>query len=91
MRRPSITFLRATALNSRVRRVTPSAVQTARIVATDDGYELHATLQGSTERWVLTSPGGLVSTFGDLSGLRRFAAVVLGCDRVPISYQTRTA
>ncbi|KLA79407.1 hypothetical protein, partial [Xanthomonas euvesicatoria] len=62
MRRPSITFLRATQLNSRVRRVTPSAVRTARIVATDDGFELHATLAGSTDRWVLTSPGGIAST-----------------------------
>mgnify|MGYP000662163483 CR=1 FL=1 len=50
MRRPSITFLRATQLNGRVRRVTPSAVRTARIVATDDGFELHATLAGKIGR-----------------------------------------
>ena len=87
MRRPSITFLRATQLNSRVRRVTPAAVRTARIVATNDGYELHATLAGSTDRWVLTSPGGIASTFGDLPGLREFASIVLGRDRVPVSYQ----
>ena len=87
MRRPSITFLRATQLNSRVRRVTPAAVRTARIVATNDGYELHATLAGSTDRWVLTSPGGIAITFGDLPGLREFASVVLGRDRVPLSYQ----
>ena len=67
MRRPSITFLRATQLNSRVRRVTPAAVR--------------------TDRWVLTSPGGIASTFGDLPGLREFASVVLGRDRVPLSYQ----
>ena len=87
MRRPSITFLRATQLNSRVRRVTPAAVRTPRIVPTDDGYERHATLSGSTDRWVLTSPGGLASTFGDLPGLRQFVSVVLGRDRVPVSYQ----
>ena len=50
-------------------------------------FELHATLQGSTDRWVLTSPGGLASTFGDLPGLREFASIVLGRDRVPVSYQ----
>ena len=56
-------------------------------MATKDGYELHATLAGSTDRWVLTSPGGIASTFGDLPGLREFASVVLGRDRVPVSYQ----
>ena len=87
MRRPSIPFLPANKPNRRVHCVTPSAVRTARIVATDDGFELHATLQGSTDRWVLTSPGGLASTFGDLPGLREFASIVLGRDRVPVSYQ----
>ena len=87
MCRPSIPFLPATKPNRRVRCVTPSAVRTARIVVTGDGFELHATLQGSTDRWVLTSPGGIASTFGDLPGLRQFASVVLGRDRVPVSYQ----
>ena len=87
MRRPSIPFLPATKRNRRVHCVTPSAVRTARIVATDDGFELHATLSGSTDRWVLTSTGGIASTFGDLPGLREFASIVLGRDRVPVSYQ----
>ncbi len=87
MRRPSIPFLPANKPNRRVHCVTPSAIRTARIVATGDGFELHATLAGSTDRWVLTSPGGIASTFGNLPDLREFASIVLGRDRVPVSYQ----
>ena len=50
MRRPSIPFLPANKPNRRVHCVTPSAIRTARIVATGDGFELHATLAGSTDR-----------------------------------------
>src|SRR6218665_874232 len=87
MRRPSIPFLPATKRNRRVHCVTPSPLRTPRIVAPDAGFELPAPLQGSTARWVLPSPGGLASTFGDLPSLREFASIVLGRNRLPVSYQ----
>src|SRR6218665_1684504 len=87
MRRPSIPFLPATNRNRRVHCVTPSAARRTRIVATDDGLDVLATLQGSPDRWVLASPGGLASTFGALPSLREFASIVLGRNRLPVSYQ----
>lgn len=77
----SLSFMRANSL----RRATPAAIRAVRIVSVVDGFQLRATLQGSKEEWTLTSPGGLVDTFGDLPGLRQFAAVVFGHTHLSIN------
>ena len=72
----SLSFMRANSL----RRATPSAIRTVRIVSVADGYQLRAMLTGSQKEWTLTSPGGIADTFGDLFGLRQFASIVLGIE-----------
>lgn len=87
MSKHSITFLRSDQAATKLRRVAPTDIKTARIVFVGDGYQLHARLNGSTDHWVMTSPGGIANTFGDLPGLRKFVSVVLGRPRTPIAYQ----
>lgn len=70
----SLSFMRANSL----RRATPAAIRTVRIVSVADGFQLRAMLAGSKKEWTLTSPGGIADTFGDLPGLRQFVAVVFG-------------
>lgn len=69
----SLTFMNA----EHLRRVTPSAIRSARIVRATDGFQLLAVLPGSPLEWTLTSPGGIADTFSDLPGLQTFARVVL--------------
>ena len=71
MRQQPLTFMRA----ENLRRVTPNAIRSARIVRASDGFQLLAVLPGSQSEWRLTSPGGLADTFPDLPGLEAFARV----------------
>ena len=73
MRQQPLTFMRA----ANLRRVTPNAIRSARIVRVSDGFQLLAVLPGSQSEWRLTSPGGLADTFPDLPGLEAFARVAL--------------
>jgi hypothetical protein len=73
MRQQPLTFMRA----ANLRRVTPTTIQSARIVRAVDGFQLLAVLPGSQSEWRLTSPGGLADTFPSLPGLEAFARVVL--------------
>lgn len=77
----SLSFMRANSL----RRANPAAIRAVRIVSVADGFQLRAMLAGSKKEWTLTSPGGIADTFGDLLGLRRFAAVVLGFNQPSIN------
>lgn len=77
------TFQRTDKPAARLRRAMPVAICEAQVVAVAGGYQLQAKLRGSSDRWVLTTPGGVADTASDASLLRQFAAIVLG--RQPIS------
>lgn len=78
-----LTFLRANKRSGRLRRAMPVAIRETHIVAVTGGYQLHAKLKGSSDQWVLTTPGGLADTTSDIFVMRQFAALVLGRPNKP--------
>lgn len=64
----------------RLRHAKPAAIRQPVIVETEQGYQLHVTVQGN--RYRLTSPGGLFDSF-EFEGLRQLATAIHG-NPVPV-------